>query len=1047
MKKSWYKNSPAAGLFLILLQAVLFLSPLTVRGAVMEQKEEEVPGHVAVVSDVEELIECWEDDMILVLEPGEYNITEYLKSLSNPPRWNYDGINDQGLYYTEEFDGPEMIACGYSNITIVSADRNNPASIVCEPRYADVLSFNNCYNIMIVGIIAGHTPEQGSCAGDVISLEECGNVTVAGCDLYGCGTYAFTIDSCYNVSAIDCNIHDCSYGCVTAWSTEGLRFIRSDFHDCREFTMFELSGGTTDFIACDFRNLDGGFISAASGKVSFTGCSYDDPIKEELTEKGYIAAEDSVNDKDSSDDADTTGLISYTAKDQPVELWDNDDNLAVTNYYELLLDEDSKEAYPDLAKKLDEVNASEKKRAKEAAYSMEEESRLMKEMQPDMYFTSEKTLIPTRADSKAFSYVYRVYEYLGGAHGFSYPVTANIDPATGESIPFDAVVKDTDKLPDIMYDELIKQNDDLVEYFSYDESGIDALKADNVERLANNGEALCWSLAYDGIWIYYEDYAMGSYVAGSREELIRFEDYPEIFTDTYRIKGTIPVIDKQVETQTGTAVKLESKKHTVHTIPLSWHREIFSPETDDNPGYYYYTYAEEYGAAEEYDELKKTLEDFNKESEKVAKNSLKNLGSYAEKDYKEKSDEGHKLYEAGIRLCLRRADENYVSFAVYEEAGDSEKALAVVSGKNVDTRTGEDIELLDIITDKQTLIEAVGEELKKVFYDEEIRAGIMKEFEDRLGDESTVSGKSLAWCLGYEGLEMYLNPGVNYNFYGDDEQAVKLFIGFGAYPKIFKDKVKTIPLSYVYEPDLSESFYVDTDNDGKLSELSMTLIKDVNGDYCSMNINCGEEKWEFEDGVYGYSAEAFLVHDYMDNDYLYLYQTEANDYTYVSVYSLGEEPAYEGEKDGSLKFEISFDEEKGTGYMITSPNSFYMLCRNDIMGTRSLLGEYQSGWNGVPVLSGYYQEFPDNGLWDITAALDIKADIVDENGNTLSESVLKKGEAVAPYRINEWGGLLVKTKDGTIWRISLEESEDSMSGWAIDGKPVNECFDGLMFAG
>ena len=274
-----------------------------------------------------------------------------------------------------------------------------------------------------------------------------------------------------------------------------------------------------------------------------------------------------------------------------------------------------------------------------------------------------------------------------------------------------------------------------------------------------------------------------------------------------------------------------------------------------------------------------------------------------------------------------------------------------------------------------------------------------------------------------------------------------MFIGFGAYPKIFKDKVKTIPLSYVYEPDLSESFYVDTDNDGKLSELSVTLIKDVNGDYCSMNINCGEEKWEFEDGVYGYSAEAFLVHDYMDNDYLYLYQTEANDYTYVSVYSLGEEPAYEGEKDGSLKFEISFDEEKGTGYMITGPNSFYMLCRNDIMGTRSLLGEYQSGWNGVPVLSGYYQEFPDNGLWDITAALDIKADIVDENGNTLSESVLKKGEAVAPYRINEWGGLLVKTKDGTIWRISLEESEDSMSGWAIDGKPVNECFDGLMFAG
>ena len=1048
MKKSCYVKILTAGLCLAILQTVLFLLPLTAQGAVMEQEEEEVIDHVAVVSDVEELIEYWEDDMTLVLEPGEYNITEYLRSLSNPPRWNYDGINEKGLYYTDEFDGPEMIACGYSNITIVSADRENPASIVCEPRYADVLSFNSCYNIIIDGIIAGHTPEKGSCAGDVISLEECSNVTVTGCDLYGCGTYAFTIDSCYNVSAIDCNIHDCSYGCVTAWSTEGLRFIRSDFHDCREFTMFELSGGTTDFIACDFRNLDGGFISSGSGKVSFTGCSYDDPIREELTEKGYIAEKNSGKEHDSADDGEITGLISYTAKDQPVELWDDDDNLAVTNYYELLLDEDSKEAYPALAKKLDEINASEKKRAKESAYSMEEESRLMKEMNPDMYFSSEKTLIPTRADSKAFSYVYRVYEYLGGAHGFSYPAAVNIDPATGESIAFNAVVKDTEKLPDIMYDELIKQNDDLVEYFSYDESGVESLKADNIERLKNDGEGLCWSLAYDGLWIYYEDYAMGSYVAGSREELIRFDDYPEIFTDTYRIKGTsIPVIDKQVETRTGDTVKLESKKHSVHTIPLSWHMETFSPENSDNPGYYYYTYAEEYGADESFEGLKKNLDSFNKESEKNAENSLKNLGNYAQKDYKEKGDDAYRLYEAGTRLCLRRADENYVSFAVYEEAGDSVKALAVVSGKNIDTRTGEDVELSDIITDDQALIEAVGEELKKVFYDEEIRAGIMKEFAERLDDESTVSGKSLAWCLGYEGMELYLNPEVNYDFYGDMDQVVKLFIGFDTYGKLFKDRVKTIPLSYVYEPDLSEHFYVDTDNDGKLSEFSAALIKDVNGDYSGMNLSCGDDKWEFEEGVFGYSAEAYLVHDYMENDYLYLCLTGDNDYSYVSVFSLGEEPAYEGEKDGSLKFEIPFDEEGGHGYMMTGPNSFYMICRDDTMGTRSVIGEYQSGWNGVPVLSGYYQEYIDNGSWDVRAALDIKADIVDENGNTISESVLKKGEAVAPYRINEWGGLLVKTKDGTIWRISLEENEDSMSGWAIEGKPVNECFDGLAYAG
>ena len=199
--------------------------------------------------------------------------------------------------------------------------------------------------------------------------------------------------------------------------------------------------------------------------------------------------------------------------------------------------------------------------------------------------------------------------------------------------------------------------------------------------------------------------------------------------------------DKGLITVGFSQVGAESDWRNINTESM---KETFSPENSDDPGYYYYTYAEEYGADESFEGLKKNLDSFNKESEKNAESSLKNLGDYAQKDYKEKGDDAYRLYEAGTRLCLRRADENYVSFAVYEEAGDSVKAVAVVSGKNIDTRTGEDVELSDIITDDQALIEAVGEELKKVFYDEEIRAGIMKEFAERLDDESTVSGKSLA---------------------------------------------------------------------------------------------------------------------------------------------------------------------------------------------------------------------------------------------------------------------------------------------------------------
>ena len=45
------------------------------------------------------------------------------------------------------------------------------------------------------------------------------------------------------------------------------------------------------------------------------------------------------------------------------------------------------------------------------------------------------------------------------ASGFNY------DPATGKSLEFDDVVSDTSDLPDIIFDELIRQNPDLKAYF------------------------------------------------------------------------------------------------------------------------------------------------------------------------------------------------------------------------------------------------------------------------------------------------------------------------------------------------------------------------------------------------------------------------------------------------------------------------------------------------------------------------------------------------------------------------------------------------------
>ncbi|MBQ8969901.1 MAG: right-handed parallel beta-helix repeat-containing protein, partial [Lachnospiraceae bacterium] len=1002
------------------------------------------------------------------------NITEYLTSSSNLDTWSYDGENAKGLYLREEFDGPELIINDYENISIVSADRNEPAKLVCEPRYADVLSFVDCSDILIDGVSLGHTPEQGSCAGDVVNLEDCSSVVISDSELYGCGTYAFTIEDSENITVMDCDIHDCSYGCAVIESTRNLSFIHCGFHDCKEFTKFEINGGTTDFIGCDFRNLYGAFLSNQAGDVSFITCSFDPEIEEELRQGGYLTkteepkteqpkeepkkaespkeeqtkAEPPKEEQKNTEKAEEKSGIQYIVTEYPLELSDEDMLLATGNYYELILSEETKETFPKLAEAIEKKNKEDKEQITSDIMDMEEDSREMNETAFEVSFSEERQFLPTRADEKAFSYVYRVYSYLGGAHGYSYPTAVNIDPVTGEDIPFTAVVKDTTNLPDIMYEELLKQNDDLEEYFSYDESGKSYLFEDNEGRLANDGETLCWALSNEGIWIFYEDYAMGSYVAGSREELIRFADYPEIFTDTYVSGGETPDIDKQVRRETKAVQTLKTRRHELRTLPLSFHFEVFDPEDDTEENYAYRASAEEFKTDESRPELKKALNEWNSLMEEDLESSLEAIGKLAKKAYEEEGTDEFRYYLAGYRQSLRRADENFLSFAVYEEDTFELKPMRIVFGKNFDTKTGKELELTEVVTDTQAFLEAAGAELQKVFYDEELRAEILSELSDRLSDSSTISSEELAWCLGYEGLELYLNPEINYNFYGDTDGPVKLFFSYNGYPKLFSDQVKEIPGAYAYDLEINdypEVCYIDTDGDGKLSEVSAVLYEDEYNYHSALTLSIDGETVKLTEGVGGYEASAIIVHTYQGDNYLYLNQMTDNDYEYISIYSLGEEPKYVGEKNGTTRFELYNVSEDSTGYIMTSPGDFKLWSMNGVLGSLPVTGDYKVGWDGLPQLQGYYEDFVDPGDWFITVLQDIDAQIVNENGDIQVDSVLKKGVKVKPYRFIEWGAILLEAQDGTYWRINLDKNEDEL--YTLDGKYMYEWFDGLIYAG
>lgn len=157
-----------------------------------------------------------------------------------------------GMYYEwrEEYDGPSLWITDVVNLEITSPDFNkNNHKITAFPRYADVLGFDSCQNIMISGFTAGHTQEPGTCIGGVLDFDDCDEVFVSNMNLYGCGTLGVITDHCSCVNIYDTNIYECSYGGTHMYKTKDIIFNNCSY--------WSLGGPTFNFEDCKNILIDG----------------------------------------------------------------------------------------------------------------------------------------------------------------------------------------------------------------------------------------------------------------------------------------------------------------------------------------------------------------------------------------------------------------------------------------------------------------------------------------------------------------------------------------------------------------------------------------------------------------------------------------------------------------------------------------------------------------------------------------------------------------------------------------------------------------------
>jgi len=193
-------------------------------------------------------------EVVRLISPGaniDFDFSEGLISRAFP---------DAGSFTSWEtvHDGKELLVHNVPELGL----HGSRSRILAEPRYAWVLNFRDCRSLSLRNLVIGHT-EPGYCQGGVLRFENCSDVIIEKCELFGSGTYALELQDCDNFEICDSLIRDCTYGIGNFRNISAVTFRNCDFRDNRQFDLLNFAGAANKvmFKSCNFRgNHSSGYL-------------------------------------------------------------------------------------------------------------------------------------------------------------------------------------------------------------------------------------------------------------------------------------------------------------------------------------------------------------------------------------------------------------------------------------------------------------------------------------------------------------------------------------------------------------------------------------------------------------------------------------------------------------------------------------------------------------------------------------------------------------------------------------------------------------------
>ena len=151
---------------------------------------------------------------------------------------------------------------------------------------------------------------------------------------------------------------------------------------------------------------------------------------------------------------------------------------------------------------------------------------------PDMVeYTFDRDILVARSDETVLSMAVMESSYLGGTHSFCATIGRTYDTQTGKELSLKDVVSDYDGIYEYVKTQLEENYDQSMFFEDYQ----DTLQKMFYDESGDYG-TVQWTISQTGLSIYFNQYDLAPYVAGSQQVDISFKAQPQLFQSRYVVE-------------------------------------------------------------------------------------------------------------------------------------------------------------------------------------------------------------------------------------------------------------------------------------------------------------------------------------------------------------------------------------------------------------------------------------------------------------------------------------------------------------------------------